>query len=37
MNDYPLVEVKCNDAITDADANHDINKTMLSKPAKPVS
>ena len=34
--DYPLVEVKWNDATGDA-GWHDINKAMLSKPAKPVS
>ena len=36
INDYPLVEVKWNDATGDA-GWHDINKAMLSKPARPVS
>ena len=34
--DYPLVEVKWSDATGDA-GWHDINKAMLSKPARPVS
>jgi hypothetical protein len=34
--DYPLVEVKWYDAVGDA-GWHDINKALLSKPARPVS
>ena len=34
--DYPLVEVKWYDATGDA-GWHDINKAILSKPARPVS
>ena len=34
--DYPLVEVKWYDAVGDS-GWQDINKTMLSKPARPVS
>ena len=36
IDDYPLVEVKWYDATGDA-GWHDINKAMLSKPARPVS
>ena len=36
IEDYPLVEVKWHDATGDA-GWHDINKAMLSKPARPVS
>ena len=36
IDDYPLVEVKWSDATGDA-GWHDINKAMLSKPARPVS
>ena len=36
IEDYPLVEVKWYDATGDA-GWHDINKAMLSKPARPVS
>ena len=36
ISDYPLVEVKWSDATGDA-GWHDINKAILSKPARPVS
>ena len=36
IEDYPLVEVKWHDATGDA-GWHDINKAILSKPARPVS